>query len=208
MGIKMKPFLALLLLVIAGCSTAFPKEYEPREGDLLFQSLPHSPLADAIEGVSQSPYSHCGIVAFKANQWIVIEAIGPVIETPLKDWVDRGREKDFAAYRLEASFTDHIPAILEKARTYLGRPYDIHYSFDDERIYCSELIQKSIKGVTKRVIGKNQRLGDLNWKPHKDFIRAIEGHVPLDREMITPQSLADAAELSKVFDTKPLPKKG
>ncbi len=203
----MRHLLALLFFVLAGCSSASLKEYEPREGDLLFQSLPHSPLADAIEGVSQSPYSHCGLVAFKDNQWIVIEAIGPVIETPLKEWADRGREKHFAAYRLEASFTDHIPAILEKARTYLGRPYDIHYSFNDERIYCSELIQKSIQGVTRRVIGKNQRLGDLNWKPHAAFIRAIEGNVPLDREMITPQSLADAAELSKVFDTKALPNK-
>jgi len=36
--------------------------YRPVEGDLLFQSLPHCPLVDAIENATQSSYSHCGMV--------------------------------------------------------------------------------------------------------------------------------------------------
>lgn len=196
----MKHLLPCLALAFSGCAPSLPEGYAPREGDIVFQSLPHSPLSDAIEGSTGSPYSHCGIVAFKANEWVVIEALGTVRETSFLDWIDRGREDQFSIFRLDASFSNQIPDIIDKARKYLGRPYDIHYSFDDERIYCSELIQKAVRDATNRVIGKNQRLGELNWQPFESTIRAIEGTVPLDREMITPRALTEASELSNVFE--------
>ena len=37
--------------------------YMPRDGDVVFQSLPHNPLVNAIEGATNSRFSHCGIVA-------------------------------------------------------------------------------------------------------------------------------------------------
>lgn len=43
--------------------------YQPLEGDVLFQSLPHSRLVNAIEGVTASPYSHCGMVARAAASY-------------------------------------------------------------------------------------------------------------------------------------------
>lgn len=186
--------------MLIGCRPPLPENYGPREGDLVFQSLPHSPLSDAIEGSTASPYSHCGIVAFGRNEWVVIEALGTVHETPLSKWLDRGREDRFTVFRLDASFTAHIPEIVSKARKYLGRPYDIHYRFDDEFIYCSELIQKAVRDATGRVIGKNQKLGELNWRPFEPIIREIEGSLPLDREMITPRALTEAPELSKVCE--------
>jgi hypothetical protein len=181
------------VLVLSACGRSIA--YEAREGDILFQSLPHAPLVDAIEGITRSPYSHCGMVARRGGQWIVIEAVGPVTETPLKDWVRRGRDHRFAAYRLPTSMQPSIPRILEVARQYLGRPYDIHYDFDDERIYCSELIYKAVRSATGKELGTIARLGELNWQPHEAFIRSIENSVPLDRRMITPRALSEAPEL-------------
>ena len=63
--------------------------YSPQEGDILFQSLPHSPLVAAIEGVSGSSLSHCGVVTKSGNGWAVLEAIGPVQETALHEWIAR-----------------------------------------------------------------------------------------------------------------------
>ncbi len=190
-------FLALLVL-LAGCS-AVPREYAVQEGDILFQSLPHGALVDAIEGVTVSIYSHCGIVARKDGAWFVLEAIGPVKETPLDDWIRRGRGSYFDAFRLKPDLQPKIPAILTAARAYLGRPYDNHYDFDDERIYCSELVFKAVRTATGVSLGKVERLGDLNWQPHEAFIRSIEGYVPKDREMITPRALSEAPELTQVF---------
>ena len=36
--------------------------YDPKEGDIIFQSLYRSGLVKAIEGCTDSPYSHCGVV--------------------------------------------------------------------------------------------------------------------------------------------------
>jgi len=197
----MKSIFALVLMFwLTGCASRLPPDYALCEGDVLFQSMPYSPLVEAIEGITSSPYSHCGIVAkSKAGQWVVIEAIGPVRETPISNWIDQGRRGWFEAYRLSPEFEPKIPLILAAARKYLGRPYDIHYSFDDKRIYCSELIFKAVLTATGKKLGKVERLGDLNWKPHERFIRSIEGKVPLDRAMITPRSLAEAPELTKVY---------
>ena len=41
--------------------------YQPREGDILFQSLPHGELVDAIEGIAESNRSHCGVLMRSGN---------------------------------------------------------------------------------------------------------------------------------------------
>jgi hypothetical protein len=191
------------ILLAGGCTRGIPRDYKVREGDIVFQSLPHSPLVDTIEGATLSPYSHCGIVAGSDGRWVVIEAIGPVKETPLPRWIAQGRGEWFAAYRLDPAFSAQIPAIVSAARRYLGRPYDIHYQFDDERIYCSELVFKAIKEASGRSVGKIQRLGDLNWQPYAEYISSIEMGIPLEREMITPRALAEAPELTKVYEQYP-----
>lgn len=181
--------------------------YEPQEGDVIFQSLPHGPVVMAIEGVTKSPYSHCGIVAKTASddgrdgQWVVYEAIGDVHVTPLQDFLLRGRDGGFVAYRLRASDREHIPAVLKCCKAYFGRPYDFHYKFDDDRIYCSELIYKAFRDATHgQPLGRRVRFGDLNWQPFETLIRQIEGgEVPVDREMITPVDLARARQLEPVF---------
>jgi hypothetical protein len=194
---------SLLLLLFAGCSNPVPRGYAIQEGDILFQSLPHGPLVDAIEGMSASPYSHCGLVERRGHSWYVVEAIGPVKETPLGRWIDRGRLGHVAAYRLRSDLAEQSPKIIARARRYLGRPYDIHYEFDDAKIYCSELVYKAVAQATGVRLGKTQRLGDLNWRPFGALIVSIEDPIPLDREMITPRALAEAPELTRVFESSP-----
>src|SRR5262245_15890707 len=109
--------------------------YQPREGDIVFQSLPYAPLVNAIEAATDSPFSHCGLVARRGGQWVVIEAYRGVEETPLLTWLARGRDGAFAAYRLQPQYERDTPAIIEQARGMLGRPYDARYRWDDEQIY-------------------------------------------------------------------------
>jgi Permuted papain-like amidase enzyme, YaeF/YiiX, C92 family len=74
-------------------------EYRPKDGDIVFQSLPHMDLVDAIEGMSNSPWSHCGVVVYEQHRWLVVEAISKVRKTPLSLWIMRGRKGHFEAYR-------------------------------------------------------------------------------------------------------------
>jgi hypothetical protein len=202
----------LLLLVLAsigltGCPTVKRKtparvvaDYEPKDGDFLFQSLPHNPLIDAIEGASESPFSHCGIVVNRDGKWKVIEAIGPVKETHLPVWIAQGRNGAYVAYRLRAPLAEKVSDIIAAAERYRGRPYDLRYDLDDAKIYCSELIWKATRDAAGVTLGKIQALGDLRWQPHENVIRTLEnGGLPLERKMITPRSLTEDPRLSEVY---------
>lgn len=198
---------ALCLLAAATTRAGLPEGYEPREGDVVFQSFHRNALTIAIEGCQGSPLSHCGIVAPArgkkkgANAWVVLEAVGPVKETPLSAWIERGRGQRLAVYRFsDRNLAANTPAIIKAARRYLGRPYDFRYRWDDDQFYCSELVYKAVRDATRREIGKLDRLGDLDWKPHEKTIRELEGGPPpLDRKMITPIALTRAPELQLLF---------
>lgn len=202
---------AVLLSTLSGCAKpaateepvaiAAPSDYSPQLGDVLFQSLPHGPLIDAIEGATHSKYSHCGIVAGRKGGWVVVEANGSVKETPLDAWIAQGRENAYAVYRYDPQYADKLPQVVAVARKWLGKPYDMHYAFDDEALYCSELIFKAFKSATGEECGKIVTLGDLDWKPHETVIRFLErGGLPLEREMITPIDLAKAKQLKLVHN--------
>lgn len=205
---------ALLLLVIAlaligaGCTllAKVPKGYEPREGDVVFQSLPRLDLVVMIEGATHSPYSHCGVVAREDGRWVVIEAMDPVTTTPLGMFAARGREGMFDVYRPQARYDARMTAFVDAAKTFVGRPYDFRFRMDDEKIYCSELVYKAFQTATGEPLGKLVKVSDLDWKPHEKTIRKYEGGpAPLDREMITPRDLAKAEQLELVFrDGKPV----
>lgn len=194
-------FLLAGLLSACGADKVAPQTaYEPREGDIFFQSFPHSALTDTIEGVTQSSRSHCGILRRHKEGWVVLEAVEPVRETPLADWVRRGREGKFEVFRLKEPHREKIPGMIAAARAYLGRPYDMRYRLDDEKIYCSELVYKAFRDAGGGELGRLETLGDLNWKPHEAFIRQLEGGgLPLDRKMITPRAVSEASQLELVY---------
>jgi hypothetical protein len=179
--------------------------YEPREGDIVFQSLPHGDLVDAIEGITHSPYSHCGVVLKDDHGvWVVIEAIGYVHETPLLGWIKRGRGGDFTVYRLDPKYDAKIPefkrALLERRGQFYDYDYDMGHNKDEA--YCSSLAYLSFQQATGETMGNLEKLRDLDWKPYTAFIMSEQlGKLPLDRLMITPSSLARAPQLHEVYQS-------
>lgn len=174
-------------------------QYSAKEGDIIFQSLAGTELADVIEGATNSPYSHTGMVIKKNDLWYVREAIDPVQDTPLLFWIARGYNSQFAAFRLKEPYQHYIPMMIKESEKFLGLPYDVLYKLDDEKIYCSELVYKAFKNVSGEKLGRLRKLKELNWKPYKDFIVDLAGELPLERQMITPKDLSEAHQLEKVF---------
>jgi hypothetical protein len=193
--------LAGLLVYVYGLPALRYWGYEPEEGDIVFQSLPRvSDLVAAIEGITESPYSHCGVVVKEDGKWIVVESIIRVGKEPLFNWIRRGRWGSFAVYRLKERHRSGIPAFTQALHPFLGRPYDYKYRMDDDALYCSELVWKAYKDATGEELGRLVRLGDMNWKPYeKTIVKYEEGPPPLDRLMITPRHLSEAPQLEKVF---------
>jgi hypothetical protein len=192
-----------LAAVVAWAGVALLAEpYEPQEGDVVFQSLGPNELSAVIESATRSPYSHCGVVLREGDRWVVIEAVGPVKKTPLAVWVEQGRGRKYAAYRLTDGFRAKLPEFRRELESFLGKPYDIRYQWSDDAIYCSELVYKAFERATGESLGRRQKLGELDWQPHEEFIRRIErGGLPLEREMITPVALSNAPQLSRVYSS-------
>ncbi|PTX97406.1 hypothetical protein DB346_20640 [Verrucomicrobia bacterium LW23] len=186
---------------IGHASATSPKPYAPQEGDVLFQPLPLNELAAAIEGVTQSRLSHCGAVVSENGSWQVIEATsGGVRQTPLALWLVRGRKGSVIAMRPDARYAGKIPEFIAAMKSYIGKPYDYRYQMSDDAIYCSELVYKGFKTATGEEMGRLQKLGDMNWRPHARFIVQMEGGpVPKEREMITPIGLSKAPQLKEVY---------
>jgi len=174
--------------------------YQPKAGDVLFQTSQPSRLIETIQGVTGSRVSHCGIVVKSDGGWFVLEAVGPVKETPLNQWVRHGVGNRFSAYRLRDELLDVVPDFVREANRFAGLPYDKRYQLDDEKIYCSELVYKAYTNATGDGLGRLVRLGELRWKPYERSIRYYEkGPVPLEREMITPVGLTEAPQLVMVY---------
>jgi len=200
--VRLGTLLALLLAVAAHFRIDRVAAYvlsEKQEGDILFQSLPRGELVDAIEGVTGSEWSHCGILLRQGGRWVVAEALGEVTYTPALLWIVRGRDARVAVYRIP-DLSRHARSIEAGVERLRGRPYDFKYAPDDEEIYCSELVHKVFARELGVEIGQWERLGDLNWRPHEGFIRAMEGGAtPLDRLMITPVGLTRDPQVARVF---------
>lgn len=175
--------------------------YSPREGDVVFQSLPRGDLVDAIEGITNSPFSHCGVVMRNADgRWVVHEAIGVVRETPLYLWIVRGRGARIDAWRWREIGAKDPAALRAALGKQAGKPYDYRYAPGDEEIYCSELVFKAYRDAYGAELGVWEKLGDLNWRPFEAFIREMEGGpLPLERPMITPVGVTRSGTLEKVY---------
>jgi hypothetical protein len=178
-------------------------ELDLREGDILLQHFA-SKLGSVIADVSNSQYSHCGMVVYEHGKPHVIEAIGPVRIVPVEDWLKQGHLNRFTQLRPRSLSPAQISKVRGEAEKMLGQPYDIQYEWDDHKIYCSELIYKAFDRALGIEIGRKEKLGDLNWKSHPLFIAYLAGgKLPLKRVMVTPESLVHCKQLKLITSTFP-----
>ena len=196
--------LIFILFTVGGAYYLFEKgAYVPRSGDIIFQSSPLNDLVRAIEGATESKYSHTGIVIKIEDRWIVREALkSGVCDTPLEEFIDRGRNDSIAVYRLKRKYEQYLSGFVKKSALYLGRPYDPYYFMDNEHLYCSELVFKAFKDASGIALGGLDRFGDLKWEQYKVFIEKIEdGTIPKDRLVITPVAISKAKQLERVYSS-------
>lgn len=170
-----------------------------QDGDLLFVSC-GGRLCRVIEDVTDSPFSHVGMIRGSGAEAQVIEAFGPVGEVPLQEFLARS-DGEFTLMRWVGEPAERVGDIQQAIRAMYGRPYDARYRWDDEAIYCSELIYKGLEAATGIRAAPLRKLGELNVEPHREFIVGLEGSLPLDRRMITPADLQRSPYLRLVHTT-------
>ncbi len=192
---------------------------ELRDGDLIFQTSKSNQSA-AILIASSSPYSHVGIIKHKKRNVFVVEASNVVKETTLESWIERGLFRRYAIYRFTGLTSEKAQEILQAAATYYKRPYDIFFSFDNNSMYCSELVYVAYKTAGLQT-GKLQKVSELHtqnsivkkiieqrWQRHpKCMTKGMTFDQCYDRVLsdilVTPASLAEDSQFEKVYSNYP-----
>lgn len=190
--------------------------YPPlQDGDLIFQTST-SNQAGAILAATASPYIHVGIIKHTKQGVVVIEAAETVRETPLKTWVDHGILKRVAIYRNPHLTAKQKQLIISSIQPLYGKTYDIFFLFDNDSVYCSELVQRAYKaaGIS---IGKVQDIAELNldnilvkrlikrrWQQHPvckaqhySFTQCY--HYILKQTVVTPVSITKDKQFIQVY---------
>lgn len=182
--------------------TSIPDSEIARDGDIIFQ-VSRSSQSVAIAAATNSSITHVGVIAVDGTKVNVIEAIEPVRETPIDQFIDRGGP--WGVYRLKSPPDDPNWAerIVSAARSMKGKHYDGHFQWSDDRIYCSELVWKSYVSGTGVELVAPQRLGDLNLSlpPVQSLIKRRMGsqELNLDEVIVTPAALHESDKLEMVM---------
>ncbi|MFD0750096.1 YiiX family permuted papain-like enzyme [Mucilaginibacter calamicampi] len=204
----------LCVLGLAGYELAFssaaPKVYrfvnydELQDGDIIFQTS-SSPLSVAIQLATHSKYSHCGIIFKEKGAWYVYEAVQPVSITPLEQWIAHGDGGKFVIKRLaNAKQTLTLSAInkmKQAGKQFMGKDYDGTFEWNDDRIYCSELVWKIYKTGAGIEVGKLKKLKDfdLSSQAVKTKLKEHYGNkIPLEEPVISPVAVFDSPLLVTV----------
>ena len=140
-------------------STLHPR-YTFQNGDLLFLTKNMSDMEKAITA-STGEYTHVALVERDSNGVWIIEALPKhgVRRIPYRQFE---RENSFFdIYRLIEPF-DTV-AVIARAKSLIGKPYDNAFLPDNDAYYCSELIQIIFNGLFP--------LKPMNW-------RDADGNVP------------------------------
>ena len=106
---------------------------DPMEGDIVF-IFSKSRQSPFIAYATRSVYTHCGIIVMKGNERYVLEASNRVKLTPYKEFVEHARWGYYERIRI-------IPKPFKiDYEKYLGKKYDLQFDFNNDKMYCSELV--------------------------------------------------------------------
>jgi hypothetical protein len=129
-------------LHLSGILSAADNPYALQAGDIVFCGNA-GPQADAIREATDSPFTHCGILFLQQGRLMVLEAVQPVSVSTLERFIARGSPGTFHAKRLKTALTrEAFDRASQWAATLTGRDYDPMFRWDDEKLYCSELVWK------------------------------------------------------------------
>lgn len=137
------PLLALVCLTLqakaGNLSGASP-------GDLIFREG-NEAISDMVLTMDDGHFSHVGLLAKQAGEWVVIHStpaeiegrIDGVVIDPIEFFISPQRSRHHAIYRVEAT-VDQREHAVRWARSQEGTPFSV---LSPEGIYCTTLVWKA-----------------------------------------------------------------
>lgn len=138
----MRPMISAAALLAVWIAVG-AQDVELHKGDLVFVVGGDSDFSQAITTATavtdMMAFDHVGIIDVDSTGVRVVEA-SPRYGVTVTPWID------FKAFSprfmvVDMSGTVDASAAVERAKAYVGRPYDWAYGCGSDSIYCSELVQ-------------------------------------------------------------------
>lgn len=214
----LKPLYFMFIALLAACENPKSKESEATssevkaqqmdtlmEGDILFQ-ISSSGQGNAIQLATNSPYSHCGILFKENNEWMVFEGVQPVKKTALNEWIAQGVKQHVVVKRLknaQAVLTPQVKNHMKATATkFIGKNYDLTFTWNDDRMYCSELVYKIYERGAGIEVGKLQKLREFDLSNPVVKAKLVERYgtkIPLDEPVISPGAIFTDTNLVEIL---------
>lgn len=212
------PLYFMFIAMLAACENPKSKESETTssevtaqqmdtlmEGDILFQ-ISTSGQGNAIQLATNSPYSHCGILFKENNEWMVFEGVQPVKKTALNEWIAQGVKQHVVVKRLknaQAVLTPQVKNHMKATATkFIGKNYDLTFTWNDDRMYCSELVYKIYERGAGIEVGKLQKLREFDLSNPVVKAKLVERYgtkIPLDEPVISPGAIFTDTNLVEIL---------
>jgi hypothetical protein len=201
----------VLILILAFSLNSFgffnklshPRYERLPTGDIVFQEL-GGEQGRAVRAATGSPFTHCGVVFEQDGTLYVLEAIQPVSVVTLDSF--RRRSKVFHARRLKNRSSlnkENLNKALRWGQGQLGKNYDPLFQWDDENLYCSELVWKIFEKAAevKLCTPKTFQSYFLDKPEVRRLIRQRYGNqsnLPAQEPVVAPSDLAASNLLVEV----------
>lgn len=195
-------FVVVFFWSVSGYARRVSEAVQP--GDLVFQKCKSQP-GMVIRLATKSEYDHVGIVMIQGGQKCVLEAIEPVLITPLNEWVRRAPFTSVVVAhplflkQISASRCEDI--LGAAAREFAGKPYDYLLEWSDDREYCSELVWKVFKRHFHVELCPLQCLRDFNITNPlvAKYLKKTYGEaIPYEQEVISPDALLHSPAVQSI----------
>ena len=154
-----------------------------KEGDLIFHTS-KSEQSPLIQYATMSVLSHCGIIIEKRDGLYVLEATGKLKLTPLQDFINRGKGKQWWAKRVIDK------PIKVKYSHLLGRRYDTSFKPDNNLFYCSELLHHIYKTQFGIELCKYRKVSSYHIIGLKK--KLIQRGINLEQKVVAPIDIYDS----------------
>ena len=207
----------LIFILLLGALSCGPQQDRLQNGDLIFVGLPldyeaetgsmDAAISSATGEEGALNLIHVAIAEVQADSvWIIDATIAHGVDrhpldTFLKDFTLKdGSYPAFIVKRVKGADAD---AAVERAKTFCGRGYDVHFLPDNENLYCSELVQKSYLDADGKPIFHSEPMNflapDGSMPPYWEWLFGELGmDVPQGMPGTNPQKMSQASCLSEV----------
>ena len=160
-----------------------------KEGDLIFHmsKTDQSPL---IQYATMSVLSHCGVIVEKGDGLYVLEATDKLKLTPLQEFINRGKGKQWWAKRVVDK------PVKVKYRHLLGRRYDRSFKPGNNLFYCSELLHHIYKTQFGIELCKYRKVSDYHLTGLKETLK--KRGIDLNQEVVAPIDIYNSKQAHSI----------